>query len=256
MATTVSAFSSRIALKGVASQSQGRSNTTHRAQPARSVVARASARSVTKNTGARDEEETSPDVLRRGFLTQTALSVTLAGLLGVEAGPALAVGAGIPLPVESPLCDAACMKALDSALMVTTKSGLQYKDIVVGKGPAPFPGVQVVADFVALVKDGKGQLFVFQDTTATKPQDIRVTGDPETANVIPGLDEGIISMRVGGIRRLYVPGPLAFPKGLASGPGRPRVPPNSDVIFDVFLRYIPGSDDEDDEDYVLDINAI
>lgn len=251
MAATMSAFSSRIAFNGVASIAQGRSNTTHRAQPVRSAVVRASARSV-NNANPRVEQEASADVARRAFLTQAAMSVTLAGLVGAEAGPALAA------PELSPLCDDACMKALASAPMITTASGLQYKEIVAGTGPTPFPGVQVVADFVAMVKDGKGALFVFQDTTGPKgkPQDIRVTGDPETANVITGLDEGIMSMKVGGIRRLYIPGELAFPKGLASAPGRPRVAPNSDVVFDVYLRYIPGLEEEDDEDYVLDINAI
>lgn len=40
---------------------------------------------------------------------------------------------------------------------------------------------------------------------------------------------------------VYVcPGNLAFPKGLSSGPGRPRVPPKSPVVFDVQLVLIPG----------------
>ena len=73
-----------------------------------------------------------------------------------------------------------------------------------------------------------------------KPNDVRVTGDPTSANVIPGLDEGILTMRSGGIRRLYIPGELAFPKGLASAPGRPRIAPYSPVVFDVKLIYIPG----------------
>jgi peptidylprolyl isomerase len=54
------------------------------------------------------------------------------------------------------------------------------------------------------------------------------------------LDEGILTMRSGGIRRLYIPGELAFPKGLASAPGRPRISPFSPVVFDVKLIYIPG----------------
>lgn len=37
---------------------------------------------------------------------------------------------------------------------------------------------------------------------------------------------------------------MAFPKGLNSAPGRPRVAPNSPVIFDVNLLYVPGLDDE------------
>ena len=41
---------------------------------------------------------------------------------------------------------------------------------------------------------------------------MRITGlgQGET-NVIPGLDEGILTMRSGGVRRLYIPGDLAFP---------------------------------------------
>lgn len=35
---------------------------------------------------------------------------------------------------------------------------------------------------------------------------------------------------------------LAFPKGLASAPGRPRIPPNSPVVYDVKLMFIPGED--------------
>ena len=51
---------------------------------------------------------------------------------------------------------------------------------------------------------------------------------------------GLTTMRSGGGRRLYVPGALGFPKGLPSGPGRPRLPPNSDTIFDVKRLYSPG----------------
>lgn len=54
-------------------------------------------------------------------------------------------------------------------------------------------------------------------------------------------------MKTGGIRRLYIPGELAFPKGLPSAAGRPRVPPGSPVVFDVQLVYIPGLSDADDE---------
>lgn len=65
-------------------------------------------------------------------------------------------------------------------------------------------------------------------------------------SVIPGLDEGLKTMKTGGVRRLFIPGDLAFPKGLPAAAGRPRVPPGSPVIFDVQLLYIPGFDDEDE----------
>lgn len=53
-------------------------------------------------------------------------------------------------------------------------------------------------------------------------------------------------MKTGGVRRLYIPGDLAFPKGLPAAAGRPRVPPASPVIFDVQLLYIPGFDVDDE----------
>ena len=48
------------------------------------------------------------------------------------------------------LCDAACERALEETEMVTTKSGLRYKDIVVGDGVEPPVGFQVVVDYIAM----------------------------------------------------------------------------------------------------------
>jgi peptidylprolyl isomerase len=151
------------------------------------------------------------------------------------------------LPDESEvkvLCDEACASALESKDFVTTKSGLRYKDIKEGDGVEPPVGFQVVVDYVAM--DEKGR--VFDNSLAKgKPNDIRVvdcvtSGDFDSCNVIPGLDEGLLTMKSGGVRRLYIPGELAFPKGLASAPGRPKVAPFAPVIFDVNLLYIPGFD--------------
>ncbi|XWS22175.1 hypothetical protein CRYUN_Cryun29cG0012200 [Craigia yunnanensis] len=148
-------------------------------------------------------------------------------------------GTGLP-PEEKPkLCNDACEKELENAPMVTTESGLQYKDIKVGGGPSPPVGFQVAANYVAMIPSGqifdssleKGQLYIFR---------------VGSGQVIKGLEEGILSMKVGGKRRLYIPGQLAFPKGLTSAPGRPRVAPSSPVVFDVSLEYIPGLEDEEE----------
>ena len=96
-----------------------------------------------------------------------------------------------------------------------------------------------MADYVAMTTE----LRIFDNSLEKgKPYDIRVVtgGADAPSSTIEGLNEGLKTMRSGGIRRLYIPGTLAFPKGLASGPGRPRVPPASPVVFDVALRYIPG----------------
>ena len=65
-----------------------------------------------------------------------------------------------------------------------------------------------------------------------------------SGTVIDGLDQGIRTMKSGGIRRLYVPGELGFPKGIPAAAGRPRLPPLSPTIWDVQLLIVPGLDDE------------
>ena len=107
---------------------------------------------------------------------------------------------------------------------VTTHSGLKYQDIVVGKGPTPKPGQNVTVDYVGTLTSGKkfdasrdhGQPFQF------------VIG---THQVIPGWDEGVMTMRVGGERKLIVPPGLGYGAAGAGG----VIPPNATLIFDVKL---------------------
>lgn len=162
----------------------------------------------------------------------------LVGLSYLSIDPHETMAAGLPPEDKPKLCDEACEKELENVPMVTTESGLQYKDIKVGDGPSPPIGFQVAANYVAMVPSGqifdssleKNQIYIFR---------------VGSGQVIKGLDEGLLSMKVGGKRRLYIPGTLAFPKGLTSAPGRPRVPPSSPVIFDVSLEYIPGLEIEE-----------
>ena len=137
---------------------------------------------------------------RRDALARGAVAFAAASLLSLAPGAAFADS----LPEEEPtrlLCDASCEAALADVELVTTKSGLQYKDIVVGDGVQPEVGFQCVVDYIA--KNEKGQIFD-NSLEKGKPNDIRVTGDPESANVIPGLDEGLLTMRSDGIGRLYI----------------------------------------------------
>jgi hypothetical protein len=88
-----------------------------------------------------------------------------------------------------------------------------------------------------------------QPSTRTPPPSPPTTPYPcrvGAGQVIPGLDEALQSMQPGGIRRLYVPGALAFPKNLKAAPGRPAIPAFTPVIFDVQLLYIPGLEADDE----------
>mmetsp|Transcript_13260 Transcript_13260/g.48284 ORF Transcript_13260/g.48284 Transcript_13260/m.48284 type:complete len:246 (-) Transcript_13260:390-1127(-) len=135
------------------------------------------------------------------------------------------------------LCDAACSESLGETAKKSTDSGLQYQDIKVGRGPNPEAGFQVTINTVGYNLDG-----VIFDSSLDRGEPIDIRIGVEEGILIPGLDEGIRTMKLGGVRRLYIPGELAFPNGLASAPGRPRIPPSTPVVFDVELVDIPGFD--------------
>ncbi|KAK8289996.1 hypothetical protein E1A91_D07G235500v1 [Gossypium mustelinum] len=67
----------------------------------------------------------------------------LFGVLIISLNSPNADGAGLPPEEKLKLCDDACEKELENVPMVTTESGLQYKDIKVGEGPSPPVGFQV-----------------------------------------------------------------------------------------------------------------
>ena len=107
---------------------------------------------------------------------------------------------------------------------VTTASGLSYTDIVKGTGAAPTSGNNVTVHYTGWLENGtkfdssvdRGQPFVFR------------IGAGE---VIPGWDEGVMSMKVGGKRKLVIPSQLGYGPAGAGG----VIPPNATLIFDVEL---------------------
>lgn len=108
--------------------------------------------------------------------------------------------------------------------VVTTKSGLKYVDIVVGKGAVPKPGQFVSVHYTGWLTNGK------------KFDSSRDSGRPYRfrlgmRKVIPGWDEGIATMHVGGKRKLTIPPNLAYgASGFADA-----IPPNATLLFDVEL---------------------
>jgi peptidylprolyl isomerase len=113
---------------------------------------------------------------------------------------------------------------VDAAKYVTTPSGLKYYDLKVGDGPAPGKGQQVSVQYSGWLADGT--LF---DSSYKRGQPFSFSLG--AGNVIPGWDEGVATMKVGGKRQLVIPPALGYG---AQGAGS-VIPPNATLIFEVEL---------------------
>ena len=105
----------------------------------------------------------------------------------------------------------------------TTPSGLKYEDVVVGTGASPRNGQRVTVHYTGTFTNGtkfdssvdRGQPFSF------------IIGN---GNVIKGWDEGVLTMKVGGKRRLEIPPALGY-GARDYGP----IPGGSTLLFEVEL---------------------
>lgn len=103
-------------------------------------------------------------------------------------------------------------------------------DIRVGTGATATTGSTVGVNYTGWLYDGskpdkKGEQF-----------DASLAGRPfvfwiGAQQVIPAWDQGVVGMKVGGIRRLIVPASLAYGR---TGAGD-KIPPNASLVFDIEL---------------------
>ncbi|WP_371929866.1 FKBP-type peptidyl-prolyl cis-trans isomerase [Uliginosibacterium sp. 31-16] len=106
----------------------------------------------------------------------------------------------------------------------TTASGLIYEDLVVGNGEAAQAGRSVQVHYTGWLTTGeKFDSSVDRD----EPFGFPLGG----GHVIPGWDEGVQGMLVGGKRKLTIPSHLAYGEEGAGG----VIPPNATLVFEVEL---------------------
>ena len=110
---------------------------------------------------------------------------------------------------------------------ITTGSGLKYVDEVVGTGESPSPGKIVSVHYTGWLENGT-QFDSSRGPDRGQPLQFPIG----VGRVIKGWDEGVMTMKVGGKRKLIIPPNLGYG---ATGAGRGRIPPNSTLIFEVEL---------------------
>ncbi|MHB1194252.1 MAG: FKBP-type peptidyl-prolyl cis-trans isomerase [Longimicrobiales bacterium] len=105
---------------------------------------------------------------------------------------------------------------IDLATMTKTSSGLYYLDMVVGSGVVTAAGDSATVVYTGWLPSG----------TSFDSGSFGFTVG--VGRVIPGFDEGVEGMRVGGKRKLVIRPELGYGKQ-----GSGAIPPNSTLIFEV-----------------------
>ncbi len=106
-------------------------------------------------------------------------------------------------------------------MSVKSATGLVHIDMKVGSGETPSRSDRVKVHYTGWLLDGTK---FDSSVDRGKPSTFGVTG------VIKGWTEALLTMKVGGKRKLIIPPDLAY-----GARGRPKIPANSTLVFDVEL---------------------
>lgn len=109
---------------------------------------------------------------------------------------------------------------------------LQVTDLVEGQGKEVVKGALIITQYRGFLEDGTSF-----DSSYDRGQPFQcVIG---TGRVIKGWDQGLMGMKVGGKRKLYVPSHLAYGERQVG----PHIKPHSNLVFEIELLDVLTRDD-------------
>lgn len=109
---------------------------------------------------------------------------------------------------------------------------LEITDLIEGQGKTCVKGALITAHYSGWLTDGTPF-----DSSHNRGQPFQcVIG---TGRVIKGWDQGMMGMKVGGKRRLFVPAHLAY----GARQMGPLIKPNSDLVFEIELLDVRTRDE-------------
>jgi FKBP-type peptidyl-prolyl cis-trans isomerase len=123
-----------------------------------------------------------------------------------------------------PLAATATSGAAGEPRVESAASGLESEDLQVGKGAEARPGTTVEVHYTGWLADGS----VFDASRERgRPLAFRLGA----GMVIRGWDEGIVGMKVGGVRRLRIPPALGYGARGVEG----SIPKNAHLVVEIEL---------------------
>ncbi|MEZ5708459.1 MAG: FKBP-type peptidyl-prolyl cis-trans isomerase [Blastomonas sp.] len=157
--------------------------------------------------------------IEKGSLTKLWLGVGLA--VALAGGAAWAGMAGVPQSAASFLAGNAGEDGV-----VTTETGLQFKELAKGNGTSPGQGDLVLAKYTGSFTDGE----VFD---SSERQVFPLTPGPGAP--VPGFAEGLMRGSCGGKYRMWIPPELGYGEEGMADPrtGEQAIPKNAVLVFDI-----------------------